>query len=264
MNKKYIRTPEGAKDIIEYNIQRIYRIPDRYHYINLMLKDTRADLLKILQYVKGINPIIWQQKYTWYIDNTTLTSKIRKRTTKATSNRHFNFLCCMGFLNKQKQTTESMIGINREFMLESGSSRAMNVISIYRYTDRELERIEGRAKRLHEKNITAGNISCQKLLADGFKDLANEVFYANNKSMDKREKELSDLLQSMKTLCDADGYTTKKKIIDNMDLAPVEIEKLFRIFKNQIWQQFSYKPPSKEDIEQYNLKNKKWIITKRE
>lgn len=265
MIKTAIRTPEGAREILEYNIGIIYHLPEKYKYVSVMLKDVRKELLKILNYIKDVKPIIYKQKYVWYLDSTTLTAKIKMRTTRATCSRHFNYLCCLGLLNKIEQTQESMIGINREFMIETGSRSPMNVISVYRYTEKELDRIEERAKLLRENKITPGNISFNRLMANGCCELAREVFFANaEKAVDKKQREFKQLMESLEVCCSKEGYTTKGKLYSVLPLKSHEIDRLFQIFKEQIWKTYTYKAPTKQDIEKYELKTKKWIIIKKE
>ena len=121
MGLRAIRTPDGARAIIEHNIQVIYHLPNRYHYLELALKTTRNDLLKFLNDIKNIEPIIWGQagnKYVWYKSNKKLAKNVRRAGACSTCSRHFNYLCCLGVLVKLPQYQGHMIGINQEFILD--------------------------------------------------------------------------------------------------------------------------------------------------
>ena len=264
MDKRAIRTPEGARDIIEYNIQRIYHLPSRYRNLNKALEPVRKDLLDILQYIKDIKPIIWHQKYVWYVYTDKLTYTVRKRTTRATSNRHFNFLCCIGVLHKLPQNGENMIGVNMEFMFETDKSRPMNVFTVYRYTTEELERLEQRATELIDHGITSGNISKDKLVASGLPELAREVFFANREeSYTNKEKLLETVFKAITELCEEKGYTTKAEVCRTVKLRREQLDNLLKVF-DQAWQRgYSYRPPNKQEKEQYQIQNNKWIIKRR-
>lgn len=264
MIKTAIRTPEGAKTIIEDNIQILYHIPKKYKYLNQMIEPVKHDVLRILQYIKNVDPIIWKQKYVWYLDNGALTYKVRKKSTTATSNRHFNYLCCMGLLNKIKQTKENMINVNMEFMIETNSKMPMNVFSVYRYTDKELQRIEERSKKMSENKITSGNISKDKLIAADLKELAEEVYFSNSKkSFQKKEIELKKVLDFIEKQCTTVGFTTKNEICSNLNISKDKLDSLFKIFKKQISDKYNYKAASKEQKQLFNITTKKWIITRR-
>ena len=264
-DNRAIRTADGARAIIEHNIYTIYHLPTRYQALNRALKDVRQDLLSILNYIKDIEPIIYRQQYCWYLDNGALTNKVRKRTTKATSNRRLNYLFCIGVLRKIKQTEHNMIGINMEFMLESGINRPMNVLTVYRYTDKELGKLENRAKILLEHGITAGNISRDKLVASGCIELADEVYYANSKtSIQRKDKLYNKLTLCLDTLISEQGYCTKSQLCIVLSWQRDKLDNIMRVYAMQ-WQQcYTYKAPNNTDIEQYGLLTKKWIIKKKE
>lgn len=267
MSSRVIRTSDGAKEIIEYNINVIYHLPKKYIHLDRALKDVRRDLLKLLNFCKNNEPIIWKQKYTWFIDNKRLTEIVRERTTKPTSSRHFNFLCCLGAINKLKQNENDMTGVNMTFLLnerENGKRRPINTFTVCKYTEKKLEKMEQRAAELLHHKITPGNISNDKLKASGCLDLAKEVFYANSdKSIKKKEKEFQEVLKLLQQLCDEKGYTNKQELCSSLDWKRDKIDKYLNIFKNTWQQLYQYKAPTNKEIEQYNLKNKLWIITRR-
>lgn len=262
-----IRTPEGARAIIEENLQILYHLPKKYENLNIMLRDVKHDLYDILNHIKDIEPIIWQQKYVWFLDNGTLTSKVRNRTTAATSSRHFNFLCCLGVLQKLKQTREQMIGINMEFLLETGRERPINVFSVYRYTSKQLEKMEERAAAMHKAKITPGNISRDKLVASGLEELAKEVFYANtDKALQKKEFVWKRVLREIDGQCEQYGFTTKSEVCAACGFSIDKLDELIKVFRMQFDKRYSYKPPTKEQRQQLHIaaECKKWIITRKD
>lgn len=267
MDKRAIRTPDGAREIIEYNTNIIYHLPKKYINLDRALANVRRDLLKIFKFCKENEPIIWQQKYVWFIDNDRLTEVVRKRTTYSTSNKHFNFLCCLGALNKLKQTESSMTGVNMTFLLnerEKGKIRPINTFTIYKYTEKKLDEMEQRAAELLEHKITPGNISNDKLKASGCSILAKEVFYANSEqSLQNKETDFQEVLKQLELLCDEKGYTNKKELCSSIGWNKDKLDKFLNIFKDTWQQLYQYKAPTKAEIEQYNLKNKLWIITRR-
>lgn len=264
MDKRAIRTATGARAIIEANIQKIYHLPKKYKNLERAMTGVREDLLDIFNYIKKIDAVIWKQKYTWYLDNKTLTEKIRKKTTYATTNRHFNYLCCIGLINKIPQRGENMLHINMEFMLETGSSIPMNVISVHLYTENELERLDHRAAELLQHGITPGNISKDKLMASGCEALAKEVYYANSEnSLKKKEKDLVKVLECIENACDSQGYTTKAEICSSIGMSKDQLDVIFRVFKKQLQQKYTYKAPGKQEKEKYGLENQSWIIQRR-
>lgn len=269
MKKKTTRTPEGARAIIEYNIKVLYHLPSQYKYIHIMLKDTKKELLKILNYIKDIEPIIWKQKYVWYLDNVRLTTRVRKKTTYPTSNRHFNYLCCIGLLKKQKQIKDNMIGINKEFLLETSTdrpeNRPINVFSVYKYTTKELERLEEQAKLLHEKKITPGNISKDKLVASGLPELAKRIYYLNKlESYTKKETSLNELIKALNKQINNKGYATIQSLSNSLNMSQNQIRELIKIFKLQMAAEYNYKAATKEQKELLNITTNKWIFTKKE
>lgn len=262
--KTAIRSAEGAKEIIEDNLQVIYHLPNKYEYTHKLLMPVRRDLLKVLNFAKKVDPIIWHQKYVWFVDNTSLTYKIRKRTTASTSSRHFNFLCCIGLIRKVKQNEAEMIGINREFLLETGKPRPMNVITVHRYTKKELEKIESRAKLLYEKKVTAGNISRDKLVASGLENLASEVYFANtDKALQSKKIQWQQVVKVMEQRCDEQGFTTKAEICRYLDLSKDSLNELMKVFKLQFAADFEYKSSKKEQRERLGITSPHWIITRR-
>ena len=267
IDKRAIRTPDGAREIIEYNINVLYHLPKQYKNLEKALINVRKDLYDILHFCQDNDPIIWHQKYVWFIDNDRLTEVVRKRTTYSTSNKHFNYLCCIGALNKLKQTENNMTGVSATFLLnerEKGKIRPPNTFTVYRYTSKKLAEMDGRAAQLLEHKITSGNISNDKLKASGCQELAEEVFYANSEtSIQNKTRKFKKVLEQILRLCDHKGYTDKKELCSSLGWSRNRLDKFLNVFKEQWQQEYQYKAPNKQETEKYNLKSKSWIITRR-
>lgn len=265
MDRRAIRTPIGAREIIDYNRQVLYHLPSKYKCLELALRNTKKDLLKILKDIYAIDPIIWKQNYVWYMDNNKLTKKVRKVGACSTSSRHFNYLCALGVLEKIPQYDGHMIGINEEFLLETGRQRAINVFSIHKYTDKKLEEIEERAKILLERKVTCGNISKDKLVAAGLPELAKNIFYSNlEQSYTKKENDFKRLLKALEEQINCKGYSTMQDLSQSLKMSQERVRELNKIFKLQMEERYYYKAPTKEIREKYNINTHKWIFTKKE
>lgn len=261
------RYPENGQKIVAENIKILYKLPKKYKNINTALSPVlREALLKILNFCKNNTPIIYEQKYCYFLASRwTITYKIRRKSTVSVSNRYLNYLCAMGLLRKVLQVGDHKININWEFLLETDYKRPINVVTIYRYTPEYLGKVEARTGRLLQAGITSGNISANMLRAAGLEDLAKETYPANNEfAFTKKQNELQQLRSVIGKQVAADGYTTKKKIKAGIKLSDGEVDKLFRIFKRQISTEYDYKRPTEAQMEQFGLINKKFIITKKE
>ncbi len=254
-------TPDQKKRVLEINRRILYRIPSEYKYLSKILTDDiRTDLLSLYKWIDKVEIFRYEGKYTFILDNKKLTYQIRRKQTESVTSRHFNYLCAIGLLNKNNTDTE----INKEFIKGNPEKRAINTYYIKEYTPEELERIDGRSKRLIESNVTSGNISNDKLKIVGLDDIAREVYPLNsNRSIENRLKEYVLMIDSIESEIALKGYVTKPELY-YIFLDPEEIDKLFRLFKSEIQKKYSYKRPTAEEKAKYNLTADNWIITKRE
>lgn len=263
---------ENAKAIIQKNIEKIYHLPLKYTYLHQYLRNKylRETLLKTYNFIKKLDNIVfYKHKYVFYTDTETLTHNIRKKNTgNDVSNRHINLLCCIGFISKQYQEKDNekyLTKINKRFLEETGRKRPINTFYFRLFTEKELERLEKRAEALAKAKITSGNISYNKLICSGLEDIANEVYFANNKQApQKKIREFEELLYIIELLINSQGYTTKAEIKDNCLLTDKEIDKLFSIFKEQLKERYCYRSPTKEQRNNWKLTSNKYIFTKKE
>lgn len=263
-NEEYKKTLESVKKILQDNLSIIYHLSSKkYPYIVKAIEFVKKDLYDILNYFKKINPIIYKQKYVWYIDTFHLTYRIRKKTTRCTSNKHFNYLCSTGLLRKVKQTKDDMLKINQQFLESTGQTHPMNVFTVYRYTEKQLQIINERCRLLLTCNVTVGNISADRLRVVGLTNIATEVYFSNQKKSHlKKEEQLNMLFFNIDKSIGQYGYTRKDYIYEIMPRA--RVDNLFKIFKEKILEKYSYKPPFQEEKEKFHLANGKWIIRIRE
>ena len=265
-------TIESAHEIAEYNIQRIYHLPKkRYEAIHYFLDrgTLRRTLLNILNYIKDKQIIIDKHRYNFILDTDSLTHKVRKKASgRVTSNSHFNLLCCMGLLNKVYQNYERDIVLeaNRRFIEETGSAIPINVFSFRRYTEEELDRIEHRSQRLMQAGVTIGNVTYNYLCINGCKDIANEVYFSNNRAAPKKKRrEFETVLPVIKELVEQRGYATQEEIKKHVtEITSAELAIVLRTFKAEILKEYDYRPPKKKEMEKWRLPNRKYIYTKRE
>ena len=68
----------------------------------------------------------------------------------------------------------------------------------------------------------------------------------------------------METIEESYGYITKQLIKDNDIIKDSEIDYVLKLFRNQIKEIYDYKPPTKIQMEQFDLKNRKYIYVRRE
>ena len=259
-------TIERGQRIAQENIERIYRFPKEYgttkDYLEKYNGSLRRTLLSVLNYIKDKQIIIDKHRYEFILDNNALTYKVRKKQAgRATSNRHINMLCALGLLKKvyQSKDKDILLKINADF-LQKGAKRPINVFSFHAYTDQNLQKIEERAKRLKSAGITSGNISQNQLVLNGLEDIAREVYFANDRTApDRKAQEAAELFALMENLCDSYGYVSKSMLYDNLLLPDSETDKLLRIFKLQLREIYKYAPPTKEEMQRWGLKNRKYI-----
>lgn len=265
-------TIESAHEIVEYNIQRIYHLPQkRYEAIHYFLDrgTLRRTLLNILNYIKDKQIIIDKHRYNFILDTDSLTHKVRKKASgRVTSNSHFNLLCCMGLLNKVYQNYERDIVLeaNRRFIEETGSAIPINVFSFRRYTEEELDRIEKRSQRLMQAGVTIGKVTYNYLCINGCKDIADEVYFLNNRAAPrKKRREFDTVLPVIKELVEQKRYATREEIQMHVtEITGSELSIVLRTFKAEILKEYDYRPPKKKEMEKWRLLNRKYIYTKRE
>lgn len=259
---------ESVNKIIKTNRAVVYHVPAAYPYIKAYLDvELKSTILAVYRFINRLDElIIYRNRFCFFMDSKRLTYGVRKKAGgEATSSRYINLLCAIGLLNKQYQSAEDTIEINRLFMAESGATRPINVFYIRKYSERELERIEGRAERLYHAGITRGNISFNNLILHGLRDIATEVYPMNDRTAPERKlDELADLIQCIDFLISEQGYTTRQQVHEYLPINDREIDKLFKLFKGDLEQVYSYSRPTAQDKAEFNLIDNKFIYKRRE
>lgn len=260
------KTIEHAQQMIQDNITRLYRLPKRYQALSECLDDSlRHFLLQILRYIKDKRILVMNGRYCFYMDTTRMTTVIRRCGGRGTASRWTNFLCALGLINKLPQDAQDpnrLSRVNQAFLQEHPEKTVpVNMFSISRYSDDYLERVEERARVLQEAGVTRGNISANRLRAVGLMGVADEVFPLNlPQAFEKKTDELAELMALIDLLVETYGYATKERIAENLLWDSRELDQVFRTFREVIWSRYIYKPPTKEEINKYDLPDRRWII----
>ena len=287
MKYKEIRHEEyfvpEAKNILQYNRKRLYKLPKKFSELQAALKpelmefllDTIAFWLKKDCIAFGKHPMVY------FLGTFQGTFGVRKKQTKGVTNRYINYLCALGLLKKLPQIVVfkyeqgrerkvygknnlSKVSINVLKYDKNLEKRGLNTFEVIKYTSEHLEECNCRAKKLLEQNITPGNISYNQLAINGLEDIAKEVYLEERDgAVEKKEREYKLLLECIEFLIEQNGYATKEDIFVNWELKDTEIKKLFVIFKNSLWQRYTYKRPTAEQKQQFSLENDNWIITRK-
>lgn len=262
-------TVERGQEIVQKNINTIYKLPEKYRYLTHYLSgDLRTTLLNTLNFLKDKKIILDRHKYMFFLSDSLLTVRVRKKKSQTgTSNRHINLLCALGLFRKEFQSIyhDILIDVNRNFLENNSSKRPINVFSFRLLTEKELQRCEERANRLFAAGVTTGNISSNYLELNGLGDLAKEVYPKNNRlAPEVKKEEFQELLELLERCIDVYGYCTVQMLKDNLLYPDQEFDQLRRIFKQRLAEEYNYKRPTREQMENWNLTDLKYIYTKKE
>ena len=260
-------------NVYENNWETIKRFPARYENLKYYLfrygNSLQKTLLAILNHAKSHHLNQDDGSCIFFLSTDKLRMISRRFYDSGTCSRHLNMLCAIGFLRKIPQgRDDEKIGINAKFLREyeridgSRPKIPINVLGANLYDETELDRLEARAKRLREKQITSGNISYNHLCLDGLQDIAEEVYPFNDRSApDKKLQEMQYLLSIMNLLITTHGYATKQQVADNALLDEAEIKSCFQIFRRKLADLYDFKRPTKEQKKKFGLQNDKFIYT---
>lgn len=270
---------EEARKILNYNRKRLYKIPKKYAELQEVLTPPLYEfLLDIISFWLKVDCISYgSHDMVYFLGTQKATYKVRKKTTKGVTNRYINYLSAIGLLKKIEQVIVyddkrrffrknviSKVNINLLKYDTNYSKQPLNTFELTKYTTHLLDICNQRAKRLLKANITTGNISYNQLAINGLEDIAKEIYLqSRDLSVEKKEKEYNILIQCMDFFIQKQGYTTKQEIYKNCPFPQNEIDKIFKIFKNDILAKYTYKPPNKEEKKEYGLTGDKWIIIKK-
>lgn len=274
-------TQGSAQKAIDGNINVLYRFgrtnkscgyPNIEYYFR-RVPTLRKTLLQTFHWLRDREIIFHKHRYMAVIDKKTFAEDIRKKHGEVRRTaEQINLLCALGFLNKYKQDPkdwDSLLKINQKFLEASQKKnpriRAINSFYWHKYTSQELERIEGRAARLRDARITS-SISNRKLYFAGLEDIAKEVYPLNHpKSLENAVIEYGQLRELTEMLMNVYGYATKEMICDNLSfLSKYQINRLLDTFAGAMRADFEYKRPTKQQKSDFDLKDYRWIFTRKE
>ena len=258
----------SADEIIEYNREIIRHIPKRYtHLLYYMEKGTlKRTLLKILSQIKRFKTvIIIEHKYCFFLDTNRLTTQVRKRSGRGTSNRHINLLCAIGLFQKEDP---DKLRINESILNDNPNKTIpVSVYSFRRYTEQELQKCDERAAGLMQAGVTIGNIGYNVLATHPqTEDIAREVFPRNSATAPQRKiREYDTLVTVIDDLIDRQGYAYKSQVMYRMygSVEMAEVERMFQIFRSDLSDRYHYKRPTKLQMEKWGLTNQKYIYTRK-
>ena len=276
MTAKQERRTEQITKLIKDNKEIIYKLSDRHRNLsNLNLyigKDLgqpylRETLLAVYGFIQDRQ--LWKLSndgYIFFVDTAKLTYEVRKKSCgRAVSNHHINLLCAIGLFEKVNLNEGDYERILKPMLKPKDKLRAVNAFKIYAYDSDRLQFMEHRSELLRNEHVTTGNISNNYLRIHKLNDIADEVYYANNKnSPNRKQDEWNELQQILEFLIDEQGYANKEQIKENSILSDYEIDRLFVIFKDIMRVQYNYKAPTRQQVEELNLESRCWIITRKQ
>lgn len=255
----------SEQDIIAKNRTVLYGIyRSKYHHIRDCLTESLLhDLRQIYSYILKNGVIRVDGKYTFFMDTNKVRTIIGVKT-RSTANKHINYLCAMGMINKLKQTQKSMTEINKNFLASNPGKRPINNFYIKEYSEEELDRINTRCKALLEAKIKQGSLSYIRLIAVGLGDLANEIYMNGIEGYNNKVDNMQDILTVLDAIIADKGYATKQDIKDNLLIKDSMVDDVWSIFRKQRSDIYDYKRPDRKVKEKYGLSGYGWIITTKE
>ena len=153
-----------------------------------------------------------------------------------------------------------------EFLLENPHIKTpISVFTVYRYTDKQLEKMDKNAGRLLDAKMTVGNLSHDRLMAAGLEDLANEVYFLNSDEVfHRRQQAIEVVFRELDRIIAQKGYASKRELYQALPFPDNEIDKLLKIFKNQFQERYVYKRPNADERSRWNILGDSWKIMERQ
>lgn len=282
-----METIDDIRKRIQFNIDTLKnKKMYKYDYLCRALKgDNRLAvrpkelLYKILHYIAD-KELIYDydlNTHIFYLDTRTI-SKLMFDSTYSKSNRYINYLCAIGVIKKVNQPIvpikdfrnfyreiEHYNPITKRF-LENNifNSIPINFFYLPEYTNEYLQEIEQRAKKIIDVRLTPGETwSSDTLIAKGLKDIDVELYPHNHSALKRKKELLNYILSFIDYSIDIKGYATKEDIYNNVSLSNSMINKILRIFSEQIKTEYIYRRPTKEDVKNFQLVGNYYIFLKR-
>lgn len=248
----------------EINRKILYRKKSKLKSLFAKFPRLYRCMLNLLKWTGKVEIIPFEHRPCYIIDSQRLQAVFGVGTT-STANRYLNYLCGVRLIDKISQYKGHTLYDNGN-RLEQGKT-LINVIAIPRYTADRLKKIDDNINFFLDNNITTGNISYVTLCERGLKDIADKVYRFNKRTAPttarERFKRLYGLIQAQ---IDKYEYTNMDKLYNALqgELKPLEVDRLIKIYKQQLLLVYKYKRPTKAEKEKYNLESDKWIFTEKE
>ena len=252
---------EEAKQIIEDNNKKLRRIPERYKYLRRLFDgDIKKLYFLIMGYIADKNIYPYWRKKSYHITTQTVV-KLRKKSGEGTANRHLNFLCAMGVLQKYKEkryATKSRINGTVTYR-KPPKYLPMNTFFL---VPLDLEELDNRCKLLIEHKITKGNISSDKLEEIY---IAKKIYSNNISGLIWKKDSYDRIKEFLEAQIPDKGYATKQDIYENVILNKKHnvsaVDKVLTFYRDSFNEDFRYGRPKKEEKAKYKLTSDSWIIT---
>lgn len=271
-----------AQETVKQNIETLKNLSaEQYPALADYLKPRaplRATLLTILDNIKDMRIMMYGYRPCFYVAARQLAKWRGVPKGIKTATHHLNMLCAMGMFQKitQKPKIDKLLNLNKMFMEQSGSKRPFGVYGIVKYNSQNLREIENRCLDLKTAGITAGNISYTMLANNGLIELANRIYYNNDRTApDRKQREYDRLQDIIDRFITEKGYTTKQEIYGqyrletgayktvDVKVADAELKKVFTNFRAHLNERYQYKPPNRAEIKKFDLKSRDWIYIPR-
>ncbi len=241
----------------------IFLNKSRNSYISQALKKSnlKSDVFKLLDFIAETNPLCTDDGKSFYILTTVQYRKLTGIATDDTANRHFNYLCALGLIDKFNYEAED-ISLIQKIMNKNEYYYTLNVITIPAYDTARQNLIRERAKELLSAGVTAGNISYCLLHERGLVALADNLYFRNCKLAPKAKRNnLRLVTDAIDRLIEIQHYCTKKQLLQaDTGLTQREIKNILTIYKNDLKALYRYGKPTREERFRYRLQNDKWIF----
>lgn len=251
------------KEIVAYNKKILDNLSLEYgntrHYLRGVLLRT---LFEIYDYLKNREIEIHYNTCYFFLDETSLARKVRGTMYKRSSVQYMNMLCCLGIITKTDPRKAFQQTYNNFRASNPSKRRQINTFCFKKLTEKELKKIERRAKKLRSAGITTSNVSKDKLLNEGLTKIAEEVYPKNSKtSLDKKKSQYVDMVNVIDSMIETKGYAKRTEIFDLLNVSKTKFQRLLWVFSANIEERYNYKKPTKSQKEKYQLTTGEFIYT---
>lgn len=241
----------------------IFLKKNRNAYISQALKKSnlKSDVFAVLNFIERTEPLCTDDGKSFYILTTAQYRKLTGIATDDTANRHFNYLCALGLIDKFNYEAED-IPLLQKIMDINGYYYSLNLITIPAYDTARQNLIRERAKELLSVGVTAGNISYCLLHERGLVELADNLYFRNCKLAPKAKRNNLRLVTgAIDRLIQIQHYCTKEQLLQaDTGLTQKEMKNILTIYKNDLKALYRYGKPTREERFRYRLQNDKWIF----